>query len=216
MSSIEDLMTAVEANRVQVIDALDAESPAVYAFLMNRFAHSDVSQDPIFQFVFRSFYRLDLGGLTRDFKSEYFATLQRLRGASTVDLAELAARFHAFPTLRGSNALQWSFLSKLAHTIDPSSPIFDAEVATLFAFRRPASGSIAERLDTYTEFHRKLCSTYRTIIENGLVRQTIQLFRTRFPMYASAVGETKTLDFIFWSAGKLLRRKQLPGAPNPR
>ena len=59
MSRLEELMGAIEASRSRVIEALNPESPAIYTFLMDRFAHSDVAQDPVFQFVFRSFYRLE-------------------------------------------------------------------------------------------------------------------------------------------------------------
>jgi hypothetical protein len=213
VSALEDLLGSIEASRGLVIDTLDPESPEIYVFLMDRFAHTDVSSDLVFQFVFRSFYRLDSAGLTKAFKYEYFAALQRLRASSTIDIETVATHFHAFPRLKGDNTLQFSFVTKLAHTIDPSAPIFDNEVAQVFGFRRPASGTFTERLHGHLEFHTWLRSTYQTVIAKGLLARTIDLFRQQFARQARVIGETKTLDFIFWSAGKLIKRQKLPTAP---
>lgn len=214
MNILAEFTTYIDTHRDRVLDNLDPASIDVYVFLSKRFGECDVSKDRLFQFLFRSFYRLDSAGLTKEFKTEYFKMLQGLRGADAVDLQALAQRFHEFPRLKGDKSLQFSFVTKLAHTISVSYPIYDDEVANAFAFTKPASGEFQTRLARFLTFYAWLGSAYSTVLTNGLMSQTVQDFRTKFSEQVPYLADVKVLDFIFWSTGKLIRKKQLTAVPN--
>ena len=59
----------ITSNQKRIIDALGEEPFAVYSFLSSECARGGVDKNPLFQFVYRSYYRLDNAGLTSDFKS---------------------------------------------------------------------------------------------------------------------------------------------------
>jgi hypothetical protein len=214
MNTLHELASYIDAHRDQVLENLDPESVDVYVFLSKRFGECDASKDRVFQFVFRSFYRLDFAGLTDAFKTEYFKALENLRGADFVDLKALAERFYVIPRRKGDKSLQFSFATKLAHTINVSYPIFDDEVAHAFGFTKPASGEFQTRLARFLKFYEWLRQAYETILEDRLMRQTVEAFRTKFSTQAPHLDDVKVLDFIFWSAGKLIRVEKLTAAPN--
>lgn len=214
MPTLREYTEYIDANRDRVVGNLDLESITVYDFLSRRFEVCNASEDPLFQFVFRSFYRMDNAGLTNEFKTRYFRELQERRGMEPVDLRSLASIFHAIPTIKGSHSLQFSFVTKLAHTINASYPIYDDEIATSFAFARPVYGSFEHRLDRLMRFYGKLKATYMKILDDGLMAPTLQAFHDRFPEHAPRLPKIKLLDFTFWSVGKLIRTKQLTDAPN--
>jgi len=53
-------------------------------------------------------------------------------------------------------------------------------------------------------FYGKLRGIYAEIINGQLLRHTRQMFRDVYAVPLESVPEVKALDFIFWSAGKLL------------
>ena len=89
------------------------ESIRVYEWLE---AHKEKPENPVFQFVFRSYYRIDNAGLTSDWKVRYFEFLsQRERSLKTI----LEGLYH-IPTKKKVKSLQFSFATKLLHTLDAS------------------------------------------------------------------------------------------------
>ena len=107
---------------------------------------------------------------------------------------------------KGQESIQYSFATKLAATVDEKCAIYDAEVAAVFSFRPPYTYRPFERrLAEYSAFHADLTALYNSIVETDRLREARALFRTMYGAPPASVPETKALDFIFWSAGKLLR-----------
>lgn len=204
-----------------VVQNVGAESVAVYRFLSARFASTDPDTDRVFQFVFRSFYRLDSGGLTPEFKALFFALLGQGKRKGRVVLVDIVRQLWAVPTLKGLAALQFSFATKLVATVDPHCPIYDTAVASVFGFRPPNScRTFEERISAYMEFYREVQNLYARLLVTGELDQGRRLFREMYEAQTTEVADEKVLDFIFWSAGKLRKRaaasNKLAGQVVPR
>ncbi|GGP26837.1 hypothetical protein [Silvimonas amylolytica] len=193
----------IETSASLVLDALNKESIDVYRFLSERYLSVDPGADAVFQFMFRSFYRLDNAGLTPKFKQRYFDLMQDAKEAGRADLVSIVKELWKFPNRKGQQSLQFSFATKLAATVDPRLPIYDAEVASLFGFQPPHPSKPFEvRLDTYLSFYCKLRRLYEQTLTNNQLNFTRTLFREKFTCNEAQVSEQKALDFIFWAAGK--------------
>ena len=118
-----------------VVERIERESVDVYLFLAAQFERGPVHDNSLFQFVYRSFYRLDNAGLTPKFKKEYFQCMQDARGSSSVDVEAIARKLYPIPNRKGQESLQFSFVTKLANTIDCKYPIYDGEIARYFDFK---------------------------------------------------------------------------------
>jgi hypothetical protein len=196
----------VETNPEGIVRAIGQESVEVYCFLRQRISERNPAEDRLFQFLFRSFYRLDNAGLTDDFKIRFFQLLQAAKCAGSVDIPEVVRDLYAIRNRKGQESIQYSFATKLAATVDDTCPIYDAEVAAVFGFRPPyAYRPFDRRLAEYSAFHADLKDLYRSIVETDRLREARALFRTMYGVPSTSVPETKVLDFIFWSAGKLMR-----------
>jgi hypothetical protein len=80
-------LAKLRMHRVAVIDFFNDEPIDVYLYLRDRFeSAADCSRDTVFQFLFRSHYRLDNAGLSVIFKAAYFGLLEKNRGVENVDL----------------------------------------------------------------------------------------------------------------------------------
>jgi hypothetical protein len=56
---IEGIIQQIDEKQDEILSNLEFESIAVYLFLKNEYAKGNIQGNPVFQFVFRSFYRLD-------------------------------------------------------------------------------------------------------------------------------------------------------------
>jgi hypothetical protein len=167
------------------------ESAAVYSFLQSEFGRDSVTGNPVFQFVYRSFYRLDNAGLNPDFHKIYFGLMEKLRGACDLDLRDLVLTLSDKELSRKKvETYQFSFVTKLAHTVNPNGyPIYDSEIGRAFEFRPPHNKDPIKRLDRNFQFYEILRQLY---IPLGV-----------------EIPQTKLIDFIFWSAGKQIGKGAL-------
>ena len=72
MSQIAEITNWIEENSTDIIDNIDIESIEVYQFLQEQYNTTNVEENHLFQFVFRSYYRLDGAGLSAEFKHAFF------------------------------------------------------------------------------------------------------------------------------------------------
>jgi len=201
MKEIREISDWIENHSTEIIENIDQESIDVYNFLKTEFKKSNVNENHLFQFVFRSFYRIDNAGLTPEFKKEYFKILEQNRNKKQFDFEKVLRRLFSFPNRKGQNTLQFSFATKMLNTIDDKMPIYDRKVAKMFSLSRPYQTEFKIKLDKYLDQLDKIQNGYEQIVNNNLLPKTIGLFDRAFK--DNKLSEMKKMDFIFWSSGKL-------------
>ena len=203
MRTTEEIINLIDNNTQAIIGNISNESIDVYNFLKAQFDSSNVIENYLFQFVYRSFYRLDNAGLTTQFKTEYFNIMQQYRQLDNFDFANILQRLFEIVNHQRQNTFQFSFVTKMQNTIKNNKPIYDNEVAKVFSFKRPRQGAnFNDKLDFFLNQLLLINQTYTTIIDNNSLQNIINLFDNKFQQ--NNLGQIKKLDFIFWSAGKLI------------
>ena len=202
IATVRDGVSKLEG---QVLFSLRDEDVEVYLFLMDRYESNRgrVSNDHVFQFLFRSYYRLDNAGLSDDFKRAYFERMEELFGAQ-IDLREICLYLTKFRNRRNQISLQFSFATKMAATIDSSLPIFDSFVAKMLDFRPPGYGrSLEQRLERYLDFYNNLKEVVRLLSKDERIKSLRDALAQKLAKWTSLSIE-KQIDFILWAAGKAL------------
>jgi hypothetical protein len=214
MRSDVDLLDSLLQSQGVIIETLRQEEIDVYLFLADRYqATSDIRTDHIFQFVFRSYYRLDNAGLTDAFKDLYFETLAECRKGSRIELPLLCRRLYDIPNRKGQKTLQFSFATKLVSMADKELPIFDLYVAKAYRFVAPQTDrGLDARIEAYMTFYEHLRTS-----ANWLKQQP------DYCRFLDNVGnarrgwerltEARKTDFLLWTAGKvdLMQQEQARG-----
>ena len=200
MKNIKEISDWIEANSKEIIKNIEQESVDVYNFLITEFTKSNVTENYLFQFVFRSFYRIDNAGLTSEFKKEYFKILEQNRNEKIFDFKKVLLHLYSIPNRKGQNTLQFSFATKLFNTINDTMPIYDSKVAKIFSLTRPYQSEFVVKLGKYLDQLDIIQKGYEMIIEQNLLPKSTELFNQKF--INSNLSKMKILDFIFWSAGK--------------
>jgi hypothetical protein len=212
MRSIEDIVNFIESNSLDVIKNIDYESVDVFDFLKEHFQKSDITHNYLFQFVYRSFYRLDNAGLTPEFKTEYFNILEQNRNLAEFDFEWILKRLYKIPNWKGQHTFQFSFVTKMYNTINNKIPIYDSEVIKMFSLKRPEVSDFNKKLELYLNQFQLVQETYELILDKNLFPSASVLFDQKFSNHN--LDQMKKLDFIFWSAGKLNRKYEISGDNN--
>lgn len=204
MPNIITITDSVLAFEDEIVNNIVFESVEVYQFLQNEFNKGNVIVNYLFQFVYRSFYRLDNAGLTSAFKEEYFRIMDELRNRNVINPEEIVERLYHFQTLKNKNSVQFSFATKLMNTINNSYPIYDSEVSGVFGFSNYYIRDYERKIQRLEEQYHIIQDSYERVIQESLLKSTIDKFDKRFE--CNTISEIKKLDFIFWSFGKMLKK----------
>ncbi|SFG29716.1 hypothetical protein [Pontibacter chinhatensis] len=203
--TLENITNHINANAAAITENLAHESIEVHKYLMQKFSRTNAAEDLLFQFLYRSFYRLDNAGLTAEFKTAYFNIFEEERANQHPNIKAILQKLRNFKNKKGQENVQFSFATKLANTINNSYPIYDSEVARVFGYSRPLDKDFDKKVDKYLLQFQHIREAYDKILAENLLKPTIELFNNRFQGHS--LPEMKRLDFIFWSAGKLLKKE---------
>lgn len=207
---LSTIITWIEFNAGTILTGLD-ESIAVYNFLQARFQQKeDITKDLLFQFVFRSFFRLDNAGLGAPFKTRYFELMEECRDSPSFNFASVLRPLYDIETLKGKNSFQFSFATKMLSTIDPQRPVYDREVARMFGYKQLPGGEFDDKLKICLDRYQHIEDSYRQILSDKLLPATFSAFDEAFPQHN--LSAVKRLDFIFWAAGKAKAKGKSAGA----
>ncbi len=170
-----------------------------YLTLLSRFRNVDVTWDTEFQKKYCRYWRLFGAGLSQDFRSAYFELMEGSKGRALPSIRELTRILSTVPSNSlGRRTLQFSFASKLLHTLDPHRPIYDSMVATFYRFSVPnPTKSFEGRLQSFLSFYDFLVAEYKQVLTNRLLEQPIAIFRNHFSGSDEYTDE-KIVDTLIW------------------
>lgn len=196
------------APEIQAALTADPEQIDVYVFLQARFRDTeDLRTDSVFKSLFRSYYRLDYAGLSEEFKKEFFEVFEECRLARNPDIPHIVKRLIEVKTLQHSKTLQFSFASKMAATINPQLPIYDSLVAALFSFSTGYHTRVPDlRIQRFMRFYDHLRTTLTAARDHPIIATLSDDIGKKVSAW-NGIEWAKKADFVFWSAGKVMKKR---------
>jgi len=181
-----------------------------YLSLMRRFNQGDIRHDALFHLDYRRYWRLNAARLSEGFCLAYFDLMEGLRTNHNMDTKAVARHLYQLPTHEsGRQSLQFSFASKLIHTLDPHKPIYDSMISDFFFFSPPDPNKELDfRLRSLSTFYAFLCNEYHRILEHDLLEPSILRFR-QIPGVDDTYTNEKIIDTLIWRFVTLLRNGAL-------
>jgi len=176
------------------------ESLPVYLFIQDEHLKGDVISNHVFQFVFRSFYRLDNAGLSPEQKTQYF----KLLSDNKTDLKTILLALYDLETLKKKKSIQLSFATKLIHTANNDRPIYDKYVSSFTGIKyyNEPTKNIGYKITKAQGKYDELCTVYRDVfLTNAKVMTLVTDFRKEFGIEKSKISDVKVIDFLIWAYG---------------
>jgi len=209
MKKDKEIIEYIKSSHKEIIESLKQESIDVYLFLKSEFKKEEpITKNFVFQFLYRSFYRMDNAGLTDEFNNKYFELLEKHRKKSrSFELKKNIIEFSKIKTKKNKESLQFSFFTKLYHTIDNSQPIYDSKVCKACGIgQKYYIRNQEERINKLLNDYNDIKKLYARIEEKHSLAETITFFNNHFKN--PDISKIMLYDFIFWQAGKLLEDKE--------
>ena len=190
-----------ELRRYDLINQHNAEilatiSPAHVADYDWLRANLHLAETHDYQQRYRTYWGMKTAHLSYSFCDAYFNILHRHLD-KTPDLGDVMIELYKIPTHRnGRRSLQFSFATKLLHTINNNTPIYDSRVAQFYSLKKSKWKPIKHRIADFVEFYQFLQTEYRRIIALDLLGPSILAFRHTFhPQYFT---DEKVIDSLIW------------------
>lgn len=199
----EEIIQQIDEKQKDILSNLDFESIEVYNFIKKEYAKGNIQENFVFQFVFRSFYGLDRAGLSDKMKKLFF----KLLAEKQTNLGFILSDLYEIPRMDKKKSMQFSFATKLLHTIDNSKPIYDTEIGSL-TYSKPKRPGKDIQIQDYSELYKNLEMLNAKLLEDNRIQRVISEFRLKFDADKEKISEVKALDFIMWSLGKIKEKEK--------
>ena len=108
---------------------------------------------------------MDNAGLSDKMKKHFF----QLLAEKQTNLETILSDLYDIPRKKGDNSMQFSFATKLLHTIDNEKPIFDKEIESL-TFSKPTRRGKQNQIRAYLELYNDLEKLTVDLLENEKVK----------------------------------------------
>jgi hypothetical protein len=193
----------INENASFVVNTINRTDVDKYLTIQSEFNKGKVSSNKKFRSYFKNFYGLNIAALGDDFEQLFFTIFDRLSDNRTTSphLENILFELYQVKTMAGNQTVQFSFLTKMVHTIDNKKPIYDSKVRVLFEF--PEAYTISEFDKKVAEYLRQysiLEYKYEDILKNNMIDKALKVFDLRFNKIE--MSEEKKLDFMLWTTGK--------------
>ncbi len=156
----------------------------------------DNTIDEEFRVKYKSFWGLNMARLEPRFSDVYFEYLAEMRTDEITDIMEKVIK-----PLQGG--FQFSFVTKLVHTLNPDMPIYDKMIGQFYLF--PDISEIPnwdKKLFLAEKIYDFLKIEYQRIKDERLLVTAIEAlnqFLTKMGIPPNDISETKKIDSLIWA-----------------
>lgn len=194
----DKLASDLSLGRTSTINKLEKKKNDVdrYFYITSVFAQDEpISGNEEFKEAYKSFYVMRAAGLGQQHFEKYFELLDRRVNNLETILNEL----YEIKTLKQQNSLQFSFSTKLLHTLDNNLPIYDNQVKKTIGLPDTynVQDSRYKKTKALLAYYENLKMIYRQLLEKTPIKKLIEDIRNHFK-WTDQITDVKILDFILW------------------
>lgn len=173
------------------IDRVDAAALS-YLEMRNLVGSSAGNLDAATRKKYFNFWSLGTLRPSSDFLDSYFQLLRDAYNSKTFDISQMCTVLAPL----NRNAIPFSHVTKLAHTINPRIPIYDSIVAKFYSLKALKSGlKIDERLAYYINSHAAINAEFKAIYRNHLIGDLVDTLSKKSPAFKQ-LPKIKQIDSV--------------------
>lgn len=202
----DEIIASIKTNSERIVEQITQEDIDIYCIIQEQFKNSrgNIVANTIFKYLFKNYYfRRNLYYYSNEFFKNYFSkfseqTLQE-RIIKSENINEIIKEILE-ALYKKNDKLNFSYTTKMIHTINPEYPIYDSNVVNALKLKSYYKKDKEKRIDQYLKNYNEIHNIYNQIILKGDLNEIIDEFsKTRD---ISKLNNIKILDYIFWSVGK--------------
>lgn len=187
----------------QLVGGLNPNANDPYLAIRDMVADPNVNlaDNQGFQTMFSSHYKLHGAGLGAEYLQEYYRHFEAVRqgaDAGLPSIEQVIEHLYQFPANNaGWHRLEFSFSTKLLHTLDPNRPIFDSRVGRFYFMPASLGRNHAAAVQGAVARYDFLVAEYARVLAQNLLGHAIAEFRQHLPEDAAeAYTDVKIIDYL--------------------
>lgn len=207
---LENIIVSTHKESRLIAKKIPQQYVDIYCFIQERYESlkEKVAVDSLFKFAFRSYYMIRINV---DQAEPYFRVLGNFTLRDEDDFDEKVREVLNKLKLRtdkktGNYKIEYSYGSKLLHTVNTKYPIYDSQVSNALRLKSPYRKlpTREQKVELFLSVYRILKEYYDYIVENNLLEGVIKELEVSLDLsrLSYKANPVKLLDFIFWAKGK--------------
>lgn len=167
----------------------------------------------LFQDLYTSYYNLR-GFLRKNFFEYYFSKfsekdiLEQIKKMKNLDDLRVILNKLLNDTKDITEKYQYSFISKMIHTMNPKFPIYDKYIRIALKLKDPSVEREEKRLNIFWKIYKEIWDVYMYILENKCLDNVIEKLSIKRDIseLVKTSNWIKVFDFLFWGLGKVIEK----------
>ena len=191
-----NLPELIHKNRDAILSQLDMNTLSVYHWLQDNLHTRNVAIDQEYRKRYGHYYGMRF--VSNEYRERYFQMMEDLKNIPGVSFREISQQLYLVDQKH-----EFSFISKLLHTIDPSCPIYDSRVARVLGITRYPKKDFQKVLKRDEGILDKLRNVYHQLETDSRLTELLIQIDQRTPDKPMSIE--KKLDFILWALGGIIK-----------
>ena len=190
-SEPDPLVERICMNKAAILEKISVSMLEKYCWLEENLYKCDLSTDTEYQRRFVHYYRMRF--VSKEYKRAFFNLFEQIKNDQSTSFEKIARELYLIDEKH-----EFSFITKMLHTIDTSRPIYDSQVNAALKLRT-YQPDFEKRLKKDKEILSRISDQYRILMSSPEVIELQEEIDLKIA--PKTISTEKKLDFILWALG---------------
>ena len=196
-SDYQDLALQIRISQKAIFETITPRMLTTYHWLQDNLYLRDVSTDAEYKKKFTGYYRMRY--VSQPYRDRFFSLLEAMKHDKDVSFADIARDL-----FQVDGRHEFSFITKMLHTIDPSRPIYDSQADQALQIHRTYQPNFDFKIQQDEEILRQISFAYRCLEAASEMTEPLAAFDQIIPNRSMNIA--KKLDFLLWALGGIEKK----------
>lgn len=193
-SKNQELVFRIRDNQDGIIKEIPKQWIYRYCWLQDNLYRRNVATDEEYRRRFSGYYQMRF--VSQKFRNSFFDLFETVKNEKDISFLDISERLFQ---VEGKH--EFSFISKMLHTIDPTRPIYDKRVDQALKIYRTYEPNIERKILRDEGILQQIAAVYESLEKSPEMEEPIAAF-DKFTRGGS-LSTAKKLDFLLWGLGRI-------------
>lgn len=196
-SDYHDLALKILNNQKDIIKKIPPQMLNTYYWLQDNLHLRNIARDFEYRRKFAGYYRMRF--VSQQYRDSFFALFEAIKNDAELSFVDVARNLSQV-----DGRHEFSFISKMLHTIDPSRPIYDSQVDQALQIHRTYEPDIELKIQQDEEILKQISFVYQCLEASAEMAEPLAAFDQIIPSRSMSIA--KKLDFLLWALGGIEKK----------
>ena len=193
-----DLVTLILQNEAGILSQFDGKMMETYRWIQEQLHRRNVSTDLEYRRKFSGYYRMRF--VSQEYRDAFFRLFERIKNEQDPSFRTVSYSLYEIDQKH-----EFSFISKMLHTIDPHRPIYDSQVCEVLRLQHYQRPSFEEKLRQDETALARISAAYEEMASSEQIQKMLVKMDAFTRGYR--MSDEKKYDFILWALGGIMKKR---------